>query len=358
MKRTSNKPLLYSLTSLVVLSSSVAYAETRVTAPTLEGGFTGSIGAIYLSPSSDDQNYAGTYADVENTTTTEVIAENIVEVNPGYDFGVQASLGYLFEDTANGLEFFYRVINTSDSDNVSSDANTIVFIPQFDDEVLSASSDLSYELNAVDLMFNQFMDIGDVVQMRFSLGASYLNLEKDQTSYYVGFEGGLEEELLALDYASDSQFSGFGPRFSTDARYEFGPGFGLLGGASLAYYIGDMDVRDTFIAEAIVNPGLKQNTEKDTQNYNDDLNNHAVTNLRANIGIDYVYFFDDEEGYTFGIELGYLVDYYADATQKLNYISDNAHEARNIERAEAIYTDSDSNSITFSGPYLNIKSVF
>ncbi len=325
MKITANKPLLYTLTSLALISASTAHAS-RVTAPTLEGGISASIGALYLVPSADGQDYAVSFSESSDFNTEY---DNVVEVNPGYDFGFEASLGYVFDETANGVELLYRVINTSENDSVASTDSLLVETLDGEDDIASASSDLKYDLNAVDLMFNQFMDIGNAVQMRFSLGASYLNLKKEQNSYY--------HEIEFVANTSDSElfntkFSGFGPRIATDARYDFGQGFGILAGGSLAYYVGDMHVTNKSISTT--------GNDSSTFNTTDDLDNHAVTNLRANIGIDYVYFFDNEAS-TLGLELGYLVDYYADAIQQFN-----ASDAQ------------DSNSLSFSGPYLNLKGVF
>ncbi|HLF67177.1 MAG TPA: Lpg1974 family pore-forming outer membrane protein, partial [Gammaproteobacteria bacterium] len=327
MKRTSKQPLFYSLTALTVLTSGLAYAEVEVTAPNLEGGVTASLGALYLVPSADGQDYAATFHGSEDDEITRFDG-NFVEVNPGYDFGFEASLGYLFDNTANGIELYYRGINTNDSDSISrgldAPENEGIFVPLFNGSTVdAASSDLSYELNAADLMINQFMDIGNAVQMRFSVGASYLNLEKEQTGHFVGFDGAQQWEIYAeeLVHGSQSQFSGFGPRFAADARYELGEGFGLLGGASFAYYIGDMDVSDTFVA-TFDDDYMSKSSDTYTDIVQDNINNHSVTNLRGNIGIDYVYFFEeDEDFHAFGIELGYLVDYYADALQQLNYSS-------------------------------------
>ncbi|HLF66247.1 MAG TPA: Lpg1974 family pore-forming outer membrane protein, partial [Gammaproteobacteria bacterium] len=74
----------------------------------------------------------------------------------------------------------------------------------------------------------------------------------------------------------------------------------------------------------------------------------TVTNLRANIGVDYV-FFDEDDGFRLGLELGYLVDYYADAI----------HELSTVVAARGSSLDSSNmNSLSFSGPYLNVKGAF
>lgn len=81
---------------LALLSTHAVFAEEFVTAPTLEGGVTAEIGTFYAVPSTSGGTY---YHDDELN-------------DPEYDLGVDASLGYLFEDSANSVELSYRGLNT------------------------------------------------------------------------------------------------------------------------------------------------------------------------------------------------------------------------------------------------------
>lgn len=324
----TNKLFLYSLTSLAVMSASAVQAEQLVTAPTLEGGFTAMIGAWYNAPSADGQDY-GTITS-ENSNITSVL-----EVDPDYDWGLDASLGYIFQDTANGVELNYRWHNSDDSDSSASQDGDI-YAPAFDRYFYEAQSSLSYEVSALDLMFNQFLDIGRSVQVRLGVGASYLNLEKEQNTTY--FSETYDEDLNR-SAAESSDFSGIGPRVNLDGRYDFGNGFGILGGGSIAYYVGDLDYSNDFV----------HNETTDFYEYGveDDRDNHAITNLRANVAVDYVFFM--EEASVIGLELGYQVDYYADAIQTV--------EADASDDFVNLY-DSDTHSLSFTGPYLNLKGAF
>jgi hypothetical protein len=324
MKRTTNKLFLYSLTSLAVTASTVAYAEQFVTAPTLEGGPTVAIGAWLAVPSADGQAY-GHVGDDDGDGQTSVL-----EVSPDYDWGLDASLGYVFDDTANSVELNYRLLNTNDDDSASAD--DLIHTPAHQHTYDAATSSLGYELNALDLMFNQFMDVGRSVQMRFGVGASYLNLEKTQNSSYTD----IEDERTDFEDES-SRFSGFGPRVSVDGRYEFGDGFGILGGGSVAYYVGDLDYKDNFSS-------TEEGEIEEASGVNDDIDNHGVTNLRANVAIDYVWFMEEESA--FGLELGYQFDYYANAIRTVGY------------QHNQVPAGSDTKSISFSGPYLNAKGAF
>ncbi len=334
MKNLTQKLALGSLTSLAVISST-AFAQEIATAPSLEGGISATIGTFYLVPSADNTEYTITSEDGNNS-------REINSADPDYDFGFEASLGYLFEGTANGIELSYRGINTDDTSSTD-----VVFGPT---DTATISDKVSYELNAVDLMISQFLDIGTHMQMRFMGGLAYVELEQEQQIEKVEIDGSSTDvEILK----HKSEFRGWGPRLAIDARYDFGEdmeGFGIVGGASVAYFLGE---NDTTVTDTV--------NGKPEGNAAEDSNNHAVTNLRGNLGIDYVYFFDDEES-TLGIELGYLVDFYDDAVSTISGTTgliDPVYGIANNSLIRKVSTESSTNSpVTFSGPYVNVKAVF
>ncbi|MGA2655768.1 MAG: Lpg1974 family pore-forming outer membrane protein [Gammaproteobacteria bacterium] len=273
------------------------------TVPKLEGGFTASIGALLLVPSSELDSY---YFSESGDNVTAL------NINPSSQFGFDAAVGYIFERTPNGVELSFRDINTSD------DAS--------DDD--SASTNLDYHLRAVDLMFGQFVDFGQQVQMRFAAGVAYAELKRDQNTNITSAGSNQTTEY--------SDYKGIGPRIGLDARYDFGQGFGIVGSGSLAYLLGKMKTSFSAVDSETVN----------VTNNNDD---QAVMNLRGNLGIDYVYFFENELRYTLGIELGYLIDYYDDSVRSLNLLP--------IPHAGTAQYENTS-ALSFAGPYLNLKGVF
>lgn len=289
-----------------------AQQENSVLTPEFEGGLTASIGTFYVMTSADNQAYAQQFndsADPDDGFTT-------MNVEPDYAFGFDASLGYIFPETANAVELYYRTVSSDGSDSAENVAGS--------GSDLDADGTINYDLNAFDLMFSQFMDIGRYMQMRFSGGIAYAELDQK-----------LEADRYNNDDASDnihnqnhSTFTGWGPRIGIDTRYDFGMGVGIVGGGSMAYYLGK----------------LKATSDADGTSLEDNHDNHNTTNLRANLGVDFVYFVNDEERSTIGLELGYLVDYYADGVGTVNTSNGN--------------TALDTFAVTFSGPYLNLKGVF
>ncbi len=309
---------LSSLTSIAVLSSAAAFADEGVYVPELEGGITASVGAWIATPSSAQNAPIFTRGD-------QVEALN---VTPGYDVGIDASLGYIFDETANGIEVFYRNFDTNESGEFTA------VDPTDDTNTVDITDNLGYELNTFDLMISQYMNIGEHMQMRFGAGASYVELEENEsatiaaTSSRGNFpDGGFAQQ--------SSEYKGWGPRLGIDARYDFGEdieGLGIVAGGSVAYFLGDLDA---------VTPQVKN---KAIAYINNELDNQAVTNLRGNVGIDYVYYFEDQDLPTLGLEIGYQVDYYADAISASQATSS----------SEITFTE----AATFSGPYVNLKGVF
>ncbi|MGA2654402.1 MAG: Lpg1974 family pore-forming outer membrane protein [Gammaproteobacteria bacterium] len=320
MTHISRKIFLGSLTSLAVMTNSIVCAEEIVTAPALEGGITASVGTFYVTPTSDFQDYS---------TTEDPQTIIINHVDPGYHWGIDASLGYIFEETANSIELFWRNITTSDSTITSGN-----FAHEHEGDY---NADLGYELDAFDLMLSQFMNVGEAMQMRYSGGLAYVDLERSETGLFVPSDTSKSDYY----YNVKSTFQGWGPRVGIDGRYGFDEdleGLGIVGGGSMAYYLGDMD---SSLYESQEQSELENNP-----------GNHGVFNFRANLGIDYVYFFDNDEGTTLGLELGYLVDFYDDATLVTN------QENAGNDPGGKIGSASETSSIAFAGPYLSLKAVF
>ncbi|MGA2655060.1 MAG: Lpg1974 family pore-forming outer membrane protein [Gammaproteobacteria bacterium] len=312
MQSTSSKIFLGSLTSLAVMASTLVQAQELATAPELEGGLTASVGAILVTPSAATAAFARTW---NNNVETEQY------VTPGYDVGIDASIGYVFANTANSIELFYRNVSSSDTASASG------FNDQSETAQLDATGHTGFELNNFDLMISQFLDIGTHMQVRFMAGASYVEIKGDETIEQVVTQ---PEQFgtHTTDINSEVKYTGWGPRLGIDSRYDFGEeiaGFGIVAGGSIAYFLGDLDSTSTTI---YTNSGMVIPEPNETQISDQD--NQTVLNLRGNVGVDYVYFFDNEESSTLGLELGYLVDYY------------------NI----------DSDTTTFTGPYVNLKGVF
>ncbi len=337
MKRMSNKLFLSSLT---FIASSAVYAEEHVTVPTLEGGVEAMIGGFWAVSSANDQSF-----DInQNINFDEVLNFQTLNVDPNYDFSWQASVGYVFEDTSNSIELSFRTYDSS-ADDSKANTEQFFFIPV--STTAYGKQDNQYQ--NWDLMISQFLDVGTHMQLRLLGGISYLS-ELNQTNssnYTLEIPSYFRENDFLFAEVSDhssSDYNGLGPRIGIDTRYDFGDGFGIVGGGSVAYYLGELENKDQLDWDGTAHPiGFPKPIHFDNHlTAQDNQDDHAVTNLSANLGVDYVYFFDNEELSTLGLELGYEVDSYLEG----------------IGTFSAIDGDTDVNNITFSGPYLNLKGVF
>ncbi len=313
---------LYSFTALTLCSFGIASAEELVTVPQLESGITASIGTFYVQPSANNLTYA---FDAEPTDPNSGIL-TAVDLNSDYSFGTQAALGYLFDDTANGIELAYRNLNTSDNTSGIHDFPTNNnYIPGDTD------AHVGYELNTFDLLISQYVNLGEHMQLRFNGGLTYVELEQD-ANFSVTYNPPPPPDMgdVVTQGIHHNEFQGWGPRIGIDTRYAFDEGIGIVAGGSAAYYLGSFDITTV---KHLYNTFDGTTPEITTENT---LDSHAVTNLRANLGVDYIY-------QSIGLELGYQVDYYKEA------LANTPGNSPNI----VIPYDA-----TFSGPYLNLKGVF
>ncbi len=323
-----HKLFFYSLSSLLLGVSGIAYAEELVNVPELEGGITASIGTFYVQPSAENLNYAVDITPSGNQSGTLSAAD----FNSDYSFGTQATLGYLFDETANGIELAYRNLNSNDSDSGIHDFSTNNGSPEF----VPGHSDVNvgYELNAFDLLLSQYVNIGEHMQLRFNGGLAYVELEQNAHLHVTYDDLPDNSDGLTVYGEQNNAFTGWGPRMGIDTRYAFGQGIGIVGNGSIAYYLGELTVHD----HSFKFDQTGQTTFSSNEHH---IDAHAIVNLRANLGLDYVYAFEAAAQSTLGLELGYQVDYYDDAVA--------------IVPGKTYILPYD---VTFSGPYLNLKGVF
>ncbi|MGA2654901.1 MAG: Lpg1974 family pore-forming outer membrane protein [Gammaproteobacteria bacterium] len=320
---------LYSLSIFILGASNFTYAKEAVTIPELEGGITASVGTFFVESSADNTAYA--YYVPSNPQSSTAI-----HITPDYQFGIDASLGYIFTDTANSIELFYRNLDISDNEStLGSPINAKDVIENSTNNPVDGH--IGYELNAFDLLIAQYVNIGEHMQMRLLGGLTYVELKQDLTSTAENYIQPNNDPLY-IHAAQNNKFSGWGPRLGIDARYAFGTGIGIVGGGSIGYYLGTLNAINTENVNDLIMPD-----ESAMITAENNLDSHGVTNLRGNLGIDYVYNFDNEERSTLGLELGYLVDYYSEATVTFP----------DQDPGLPLFYD-----VTFSGPYLNLKGVF
>lgn len=82
--------------------ATLVQAQQMVTVPELEGGFTASIGTFYATPSTNNNNFATGFQSGTIDSHTN---------NQSNQFGTQGSIGYIFDNSSNGIEVSNRRLN-------------------------------------------------------------------------------------------------------------------------------------------------------------------------------------------------------------------------------------------------------
>lgn len=343
----TNKTILGSLTALALVASKLVYADAVVTVPSLPCQYSASLGTFYAAPSVDNQAFANRFS--PNDTFTFI--NNPVNVQTNYDWGFTASLGYIFNNTANGIELLYRGINTtSDKNFVHSDTGVMLeSIPVLLPGATDAVNQVGYKYHSLDLMLSQLISLGSCAQVRFLLGLAYVEINESSNTNVTGTPepNPNPNSNGSIVTQKSSQFNGLGPRLGMDVRRDFCPGFGLIGSGSIAYFQGDMTFSEAFAAPNLLTPF----------SVNDSIAQHAVLNFRGKVGIDYQYCFDSTPFSSAGVEVGYQADYYNNAVVD---ISSGELFPAVVTRGTPTYLNSSTKmlSTAFNGPYLIIKAKF
>jgi len=105
-----------SLALLALGLSAPAFADSTVLVPSQHGGFKVGIDALYLRPTNSDLNYATSFALPADFTAG---FERNAYVDPSYDWGFYAQIGYLFPCTGNDLTLGYTYLRSDETDSIA-----------------------------------------------------------------------------------------------------------------------------------------------------------------------------------------------------------------------------------------------
>jgi hypothetical protein len=262
------KPLSIALAALGL--STAAIANESVFVPSQHSGFKVSVDTLYLRENSINK---------------------IVDSN--YGFGNDLQIGYLFANTGNDLTVHYNMSSQDNSDSSK------------DDKGFFVKGNQTSDLDIVDLEGGQRF-CASSLDMRVFGGLRYMKLAH-------GFK--VNSDFGAQSF--DTKFSGVGPRFGTDARYNLGCGLGLDAHLNTALLIGK------------VNNGYE---DKDVSIRSSEIS-RVVPQVEGKLGFDYTSAFCNKSALVF--EIGY---------QTSNHF--------NVIDASMINSASDAN---FNGAYLDVK---
>lgn len=347
--------------ALVALGlSAPAFADSSVLVPSQHGGFKVGIDALYLRPTNSDLGYATVITTPANST---IGYNNNRSVEPSFDWGVYAQIGYLFPATGNDLTLGYTYLSSNETDSVvaptpsinngTATSNGQIFVSPL--SVLStigneagdtgfggAQGKARVTLNVVDLEAGQRFTTGSY-DMRMFAGLRYANINSKEDAAGVPFQlsgvtSGNVNTTTAGAQEFSTQFNGVGPRIGVDARYCLNSGFGLDADLSTSLLAGRAN--SNYYANFSTNTGNVISTANfASKNGND---TRLVPVLEAKLGVDYTYITDCRCKSSLVFEAGYQTTNYFNTADKVS-IDAGFAGGRNT-------TD-----VAFDGPYLGVK---
>jgi len=329
--------------ALVALGlSAPAFADSTVLVPSQHGGFKVGIDALYLRPTNSDLNYA---TSISFPTNFSQGFERNATVDPSYDWGFYAQVGYLFPCTGNDLTLAYTYLRSDETDSVvgvsgpSGVPAAISVLPigqVFGTTFGAAAGKAKFDLNVVDLEGGQRFTTG-AYDMRMFAGLRYANIDHQLQSFGAPFSTG--STFGAQEFKS--QFRGLGPRIGVDGRYCLNSGFGVDANLSTALLIGHVDgcynaaLTTGTSSVTVTNFAAKNGSE-----------NRVVPVLEGKLGVDYTYIMDCRCKSALTFEAGY---------QATNYFNADDHaRVVNTDGTSFAYQNNTSD-VAFDGIYFGVK---
>jgi hypothetical protein len=337
-----------SLALLALGLSAPAFADSAVVVPSQQGGFKIGIDALYLRATNSDLDYASSFT----SPTANTVNSRNAAVDPSFDWGFYAQVGYLFPCTGNDITLSYTYLRNNDTDSVVA-ANAVGgFLPTVAVPPLSplglgltgifnaADGKAEFDLNAVDLDFGQRFTTGGY-DMRMFAGLRYASINHTLTANAIGDIDLGPPIVVTTDRGAQrftSDYRGIGPRIGVDGRYCLQSGFGLDANFSTALLVGNVDAKyDATSVVAGVTPNARYQANSGSRT-------RVVPVLEAKLGADYTHIVDRCSKSSLVFEAGYQVT---------NYF--NAVDHARVVNGFTILSQNTTSDVAFDGPYLGVK---
>lgn len=334
-----------------------AESGVNLIAPHQEGSWSFGAQANYFEPN-NDLNYAYAYQTDFTPAEAGKDSSKMYAVGSDYQWGWGADVTYHFPGNGRDVTLAYTQLNTSDSDSVEDRLwgdslwSGIIAVGEFNGTTGgiqptrgfwdNATGKVSTDYDAVDLTFGQVITAGNRLSLHPFAGLRYASIDYKGSAEYIEWdtfgiftlERNLNETAM---WELQSDFSGVGPRFGSDASVEIGKGFSLHGTLGLSLLVGSMNVENK--SNHLVYRGSDVPTETDnTQDV--DTNTRVVPEADAKLSAMYSTNFDD--GYRLNFEAGWQVTNYFNAIQ-------NSTVDSNLDTSDQ-FTD-----FFMQGPYARIQ---
>lgn len=255
-----------------------------------------------LRDTTDNEQIDGTFVDGKY---------HVTDADPSFGYG--AMIGWRFANTGNDMHLNYFNTENDDSDTTTRGGegvnlhtvggiNNDFWFLDGGTAIDKASGKNELSLSAIDFELGQHIDVGCHTSMRFFVGISRHDLEKETKHSYYGVRpvDAQPDQVLTEDVDQQTEFKGLGPRFGIDSQYAFNNGFGLVGHFSAALLYGKMDSKTRAI-QRNAPVGSPQQESGNGVSVTD--RRIVIPNLELKLGVDYSYCFNG--GSIVTAELGY-----------------------------------------------------
>lgn len=301
---------------------------TPLIAPSSTGVWSIGGEALYMQQGSQFQ-----YGNVGQDTPTQ---KNL-SAGGSWDWGGELDVAYLFPGSSRDIRFAYTYLGLSSSDSETAPGLVTPFVYGAPLNANAAKAHNDETLNQADLVFGQWMTVGQRVSLHPFGGLRYANLDADNTSNYygTGVIAPASTNLVEHDDNS-SNLQGLGPRAGIDAAVNLGNGFSLVGTLAGSLIVGDINSRFSYQTyDATTGAGTGSFS---TSN---DMGITLVPELDANLGLNYHVPFNLKT--SMDVQAGY---------QAVNYFN-----AENFDGQDTYQVNSVNNPTNFSyqGVYVRLQ---
>jgi len=315
----------------------VAPVGVNLIAPDSVGVWSIGLEALYMEPTNADFQYAQVSNGASPTST-----QSNKSVNSSHDWGGTIDVAYMFPGSSRDVKLSYTHLhmddNSANTNIVGQPTASSITNPFTDRTTIGPLGDLSdyehangtsdYDYDSIDLVFGQWIRIGERVDMHPFGGLRWSQIDEHDKGIYTAVNGNRAIGKIKSD------FSGIGPRAGLDAAVHVGSGVSIVGTVGASLLVGDIDTK-------ITNRNYVDGTADTGFTYKNDENAHVIPELDARLGINYTYNFDPATA--LGVELGYQAVNYFDVSDK-DFID-----------AATPNTINNSEDFGYHGPYLRLQ---
>lgn len=292
---------------------------------------------LYLQPGSNNLEYASlvdTLPVLSNQWNSQAITPDLT---PAFNVGVR----FFLAAPGSDLQTSWTHLNSDETDSTVAGPNQFVAPlskiggPYGDFTIARGTAHFAYD--AINLDFGHTLSSDGYYDVRFYGGLQCTRIGQDLTNSFATDDG-----TSGTIYATDSLFTGVGPRFGMNARRYLG-NFSLLGEVSAAAIIGRMQSQIDFTS---FSPALVGGPNRQTLDSPDAT--QVIPCLDTKIGVGYT--LETSDWGVFRIDAGYMAAIYVNAISSYALTEQPIVPGLNVDLHSAEHTYSD---FTVHGPFMS-----